>query len=415
MLRQFFIRFHPNSLYYYDMKLQKRLLASLLIASSGLLIAPATAFDTPQPVITLEPGAEAIDFSLEGVDGKTYSLDDFSGSKLLALIFTTNHCPDSRGAWGRIPAIAADYDPADFQLVAINGNNPNSLRPDELGHSVYNDSFEEMKMLAEEEGWKFPYLYDGDTQEVTLAYGAPVTPFVYLFDENRRLQYVGRLDDMRHDPRPTDKSYLRDAIDALLAGEEIAEKQTSGMGCSTKWLWLRDSIERDQKAWESHEVTVDPLDAELAATLRKNNSNNLRLIYIWSTTCGPCIQDFPLYVDTYRRYQNRNFDFITIAIDPPDDSANVLRFLKSEHAALSPRTADSATAEGRSTNNFHFTGEDPEELIKAMNSDWKGPIPFTMLVDPNGEIVWSKGGAEPTDDVAMRRAIVEWFDRRWQD
>jgi len=390
------------------------LVASLIFAGH-CLIASAIAADEPKKVVTLELGASAPDFSLPGVDGKTYSLEDFSDAKVLAVIFTCNHCPDSRGAWGRIPALAKDYDPADFQIVTINSNSVDGLRPDELRFSVHSDSFEEMILLAEDKGLEVPYLYDGDTQEVALAYGPTATPFVFLFDEERKLQYTGRLDDMRHDPRPTDKSYIRDAVDALLAGEEITEKQTSGFGCGIKWSWLRSKVEQDQKAWEAREVSLESLDAELAKSLRANETDNLRLVYIWSTTCGPCIKDFPVYVDTYRRYQNRNFDFVSIAVDPPDNSEDVLKFLETHHAGLSPHTFNSLAAQGRKTNNYHFTGENPDKLVEAMDSDWKGPVPFTLLIAPGGEILWSKDGSESIDPLAMRRAIVEFYDRRWQD
>src|SRR5690606_3096456 len=126
-----------------------------------VLVAMAAGADIPQPMAI---GATAPDFSLPGVDGKTYTLDDFADAKLLVLVFTCNHCPTAQAYEDRIQALANDYRDREVTLVAITPNDPLALRLDELGYSDLGDTFEDTKLRAEHRGFTFPYLYDGDDQ-----------------------------------------------------------------------------------------------------------------------------------------------------------------------------------------------------------------------------------------------------------
>lgn len=174
------------------------------------------ALAAPERPKTLEIGAPAPDFSLPGVDGKTHTLSEYADSKLLVIIFTCNHCPDALAAEGRIKSLTTDYKEKGVTVVAISGNDPLALQLWELGWSVYGDSFEEMKLHAKDQKFNFPYLYDGDTQKTTLAYGAQATPHVFVFDEKRTLRYQGRLDNGRRNFGPASENNTRDALaDAL--------------------------------------------------------------------------------------------------------------------------------------------------------------------------------------------------------
>ena len=134
------------------------------------------------PVKALEISASAVDFALMGVDGKTYSLKDFSGARVLAIIFTCNHCPTAQAYEGRIKKLVADYKEKGVAFVAISPNDPQAVRLDELGYTDLSDSFEEMKIRAKDRDFNFPYLYDGDTETVARAYGPVATPHVFIFD-----------------------------------------------------------------------------------------------------------------------------------------------------------------------------------------------------------------------------------------
>ena len=170
----------------------------------------------------LETGAEAPSFTLPGVDGEDHSLEDYDEDALV-IVFTCNHCPVAKAYEQRLVELQADYE-GDARLLAINPNETENY-PD--------DSFENMVERAEEAGFNFPYLRD-ESQEVAQAYGGECTPHAFVFDEDRRLVYQGAIDDDR-DGEDISEQYVRDAIDAILAGEEYPRETVSPMGCSIKW------------------------------------------------------------------------------------------------------------------------------------------------------------------------------------
>jgi peroxiredoxin len=375
-----------------------------LIGMAAAAVLPLLGQEVPK---VLAIGAAAPDFSLPGTDGKTHTLADFKSAKVLCVIFTCNHCPDSVASAARSEGIYQDYKDKGVALIAVNGNNPDSLTPDELGYSPFGDSFEEMAPFAKDFGWSFPYLYDGEKQEFTTACGAQSTPHVFVFDAERKLRYTGRMDDGRK-PGPVEKSHLRDALDALLAGGEVKETVTRSFGCSTKWLFKKNRVAADQAAWEKKPVTVDDLDVELSKKLRANATNKVRLVNFWSTSCGPCVKEFPDLVDTYRRFQNRPVELITISLDDPAMRPAVSKFLESRHAALSDRTAPSLKEEGRTSNNYHWTGGNPDAMAEAIDGEWSGALPHTVLIAPGGKILWRHTGE--IDVVEVRRQILKGLE-----
>src|SRR3954452_15543529 len=207
---------------------------------------------------TLEIGAAAPDFKLPGVDGKDYSLADFSKAKLLAVIFTCNHCPTAQAYEDRIIQLAADCKDEGVALVAISPNDPKAVRLDALGYTEFSDSLDEMKERAKDRGFKFPYLYDGETQKTSLAYGVLATPQVYLFDQGRKLRYVGRIDDS--DVKTVTSHDARNAIDALLAGKPVPVEKTRVFGCSTKWSDKREDAKKSLEKWDQEKVELASLD-----------------------------------------------------------------------------------------------------------------------------------------------------------
>jgi len=171
------------------------------------------------------------------VDGKTYSLADFKKAPILMVVFLSNHCPYSHAAETRLLPFVAEMKGRGLAVVAINPNHPDAVRIDELGYSKYSDSYEDMKLYAKEQGFTFPYLYDGDTQTTAKAYGALCTPEVFLFDHDRKLRYLGRFDDSRFgDAASVKSSDARNAVEELLAGKPVTTAVTKSFGCSTKWI-----------------------------------------------------------------------------------------------------------------------------------------------------------------------------------
>ena len=172
------------------------LLAAILLAALDVTLAAdkklpnkkGDAHALPAGAHELNIGDPAPDFALPGIDGKTHRLADYKNSKLLMIAFISNHCPDSHAAEGRIKQLLSEMKGKGLTLVAINPNNPDGLRLDELGYSKYNDGFDDMKKYATEEKFNFPYLYDGDTQAVSRAYGPKATPHLFVFDKARKLR-----------------------------------------------------------------------------------------------------------------------------------------------------------------------------------------------------------------------------------
>ncbi len=211
---------------------------------------------------TLPIGSAAPDFSLPGVDGKTYSLTSFAGSKVLVVVFTCNHCPTAQAYEDRLIQLTMDYKDKGVAVVAIMPNDPTSIRLDELGYTDMGDSFEEMKRRAAEKHFNFPYLYDGQTETAAKAYGPIATPHVFVFDQNRKLRYSGRVDDVE---KPTKTPHVRDArnaIDAVLAGQPVPVQTTKVFGCSIKWQEKSDWIEKAKQEWAKEPVKLDTIAAD---------------------------------------------------------------------------------------------------------------------------------------------------------
>jgi peroxiredoxin len=173
----------------------------------------------------LKPGDRAIPFTLPGVDDKQHALADHAGKEAVAVIFSCNHCPYVRAWEDRMVQIQADYADKGVQFIAINANDARRY-PD--------DSFPKMKERASEKGFNFPYLYD-ETQETARAYGAERTPEVFLFDKGGILRYHGAIDDNYGDPKAARNHYLRQALDAVLAGQAPPKVETPPVGCTVKW------------------------------------------------------------------------------------------------------------------------------------------------------------------------------------
>lgn len=372
----------------------------------SLLLAPIL-LTAEEGLATLKIGDPAPDFSLPGIDGKTWTLADFKDGKVLVVFFTSNHCPTSHGAADRIKSFLDDYRSKGMAFVAINPNHPDGLSIDELGYSKYNDGFDDMKLYAAEEGFDFPYLYDGETQNVARAYGCLTTPHVFVFDAERKLRYKGRFDDSRFggDDSTVKSPDTRNAVEALLTGKPVAVPETKPMGCSTKWRSKKTAVAEKMAAWDATPVEVETIDAAGVTALRKNGTNKVRLFNVWATWCAPCVQEFPDLVKTARKFGLRDFEFISISADDPSNAAPVRAFLDKQKAGMAPKLKKSVEAEGRKTNSYLYAGADMDDLMKVLDPEWPGGIPHTVLVDTDGTILWRHNGL--VDGAILRAKILE--------
>ncbi|MEI9893011.1 MAG: TlpA family protein disulfide reductase [Chthoniobacter sp.] len=266
----------------------------------------------------LQIGEAAPDFSLPGIDGKTHTLAEYKDAKLLMVAFLSNHCPSSHAIEGRLKKLLAETKGKGLVFVAINPNNPSGLSIDELGYSKYNDSLEDMKKYAPERGFDFPYLYDGETQAVAHSLWLPGHAACVHLRCRAQAALQGPLRRFEYEDPATVKSPdARNAVEALLAGKEVPVATTKPHGCSTKWNSKSSGIAQKMEKWDKTPVDVEPIDARRAGALRKNGTNKVRLFNVWATWCGPCVQEFPDLVTTARKFDLRNFEFITISLDNP--------------------------------------------------------------------------------------------------
>lgn len=360
-----------------------RFLAFLLIPFAA---GTQTVGQTTHPILPI--GSPAPDFSLPGVDGKTHSLADYASSPILVVVFTCNHCPIAQMYERRIQQLASDYRDKGVAIVAIQPNDPQAIRIDELDSSDLSDSLEEMKIRAEYKHLQYNYLYDGETQSVTRAYGPQATPHVFVFDQTRHLQYEGRFDNSYRIEQVKTQD-ARNAIDTLLQHKEVAVKHTGVFGCSTKWQEKSASrIEALQK------LDAQPVQLKLAAAddlkkLRANPTGKMMLVSFWATWCGSCIHEFADLEDTYRMYSVRDLLYVTVSTNMPDEKEGVLRMLKNKHS----------TAQ-----NLLFASDDTAALQAAFDPKWESAVPYTVLLGADGKVLYQKLG--PVDILELRRTIL---------
>jgi len=181
----------------------------------------------PIPMAGYEVGDIASDFLLKNIDGTMVSLADFDDVEGFLVIFTCNTCPYAIKYEDRIIALDEKYKPKGVPVVAIMPNNT-TMKP--------GDSFENMKIRAQEKGFTFPYLID-ENQEVFPEFGATRTPHVYLLektDQGNVVRYIGAIDDNYQDETQVEDKFVEDAVDAMLMGEEIEVTLTKAIGCTIK-------------------------------------------------------------------------------------------------------------------------------------------------------------------------------------
>jgi peroxiredoxin len=369
--------------------------ALLALASAPLVLTRSrVAFADPPGLKTLEIGAQAPEFSLPGVDDRTYTLKDFADAKVLVVIFTCNHCPTAQAYEARMEKLCRDYKAKGVGLVAISPNDPLAVRLDELGYTDLGDSFQDMKERARDHKYPYPYLYDGETQATAKAYGVLATPHVYVFDAERKLRYVGRFDD--GEVKPPKAHDAINAVDALLAGTPVPVEKTRVFGCSTKWSDKRKDAAASLVKWDAEPVSLKTITNEGAAELARNETKKLRVVNLWATWCGPCVAEMPDFVTMHRMYRKRPFELITISMDEPDKREQALKTLTENHV---------------SATNYILQTDNRDKFGDALDRQWPGPLPYTLLIAPGGKVLYRKTGA--IDPLELKRAVVAFTGRTY--
>lgn len=349
-----------------------------------------------EKIETVDIGSKAPEFNLPGVDGRRYTLSDFSRADVLVIIFTCNHCPTAQAYEDRMKKLAADYLNKGVALVAISPNDPQAVRLDELGYSDMSDSFEEMKIRAKDMEYNFPYLYDGEDQQVSHAYGPQRTPHVFIFDKQRTLRYEGRIDDSEK-PERVKVQDTRRAIDALLAGRNVPVVKTPTIGCSIKWSDKRGSAKQSLENWAKEPVTLERIDVKSIEKLVKNDSGKLRVINVWASWSRPSVAQLAEFVTINRMYRRRDFEMNTISIDSPSRRDEVLSLLKKQQASCW---------------NYIYDSEDEYPLMATVDNNLLGGIPYTIIIRPGGEVLYRYLGI--VNPLELKKTIVAYLGRYYQ-
>ena len=303
-------------------------------------------------------------------------------------MFECNHCPVSQLYESRIEKALSGLPRKGVTFVAINPNNPKSIRLNELGYTDVTDSLAEMKIRTAFRHIDWPYLYDGETQGVSIKFGVVATPHIYLFDQDRKLQYQGRIDDNQREDLVKSQD-ARNAIDALLAGQPVPVTETHAFGCTTKWMSKATGVEEEWAKIQAEPVAVDMVGADDLKKLRANATGKVLLVSFWSTGCSACVSQFLDLETTYRMYRLRSFDFVTVSTDSPADDPAVLAFLKKQYA---------------SSSNKQIATADVNSLQAAVGAKWKPGSAFTMVIAPDGKVLYQKEGK--VDILELRRVIL---------
>ncbi|AEU36566.1 redoxin domain-containing protein [Granulicella mallensis] len=338
------------------------------------------------PILAL--GSPAPNFALPGVDGKIHKLSDYASSPVLVVVFTCNHCPIAQMYERRIEQLYEEGSKRGVAVVAIQGNDPKATTTEELDSSDIGDTLDEMKTRVQYKHLHYPYLYDGATQSVTRAYGPQATPHVFIFDKERHLRYEGRMDNSyRIEMVKTQDA--RYAIEALLANKPVPVTHTGVFGCSTKWQDKEPLRTAYEQKLEAQPVTVEPIDAQGLKKLRANAGDNYTLVSFWATWCGSCVAEFSDLQDTFRMYTDRGFKLVTVSANMPDEKPGVLRLLQQKHAT---------------SRNLLFASDDTAALQAAFDPKWQSAVPYTVLLGPNGKVLYSSLGS--VDMLELRRKIL---------
>jgi thiol-disulfide isomerase/thioredoxin len=252
-----------------------------------------------------------------------------------------------------------------------------------------------MKIRATQVGFEFPYLYDGETQQTSTAFGVLATPHVFLFDEARKLRYAGRIDDDEI-KQPTSHD-ARNALNELLAGKPVSIPETRVFGCSTKWADKRQSAIDSLAEWNKEKAELKVVKpAELKQRLTEK-SEKYRLVNVWATWCAPCVEEMDELVTMHRMYRKRRqFELITVSADSLDAAEDAERVLN---------------AKACSASNYILDSERRDDLFESVDPKWQGAVPYTLLISPEGEVIHRIHGE--FDALALKREIVKHIGRTY--
>ena len=336
-------------------------------------------------------GTAAPDFALKGTDDKIHTLAEFSKGKVLVVLFESVHCPVSENYEERMRALYDAYHGKGVEFVAINPNSPKAVRLDELGYTDLTDDPADMKIRVHDRKIPWPWISDGETQATAQKFGAVATPHVFIFDQDRKLRYEGRIDDNQNE-KLVKVHDAHDAIEALLSGGTVAVPHRPAFGCSTKWLSKAGDVQKEAERIHAAPVELKTSSAGDVTALRANAGDNVTVVHFWSTGTPNGDKSLKELVTTYWMYKGRSYNFVTVNTDPAASMAKATDVLKAQYAA---------------NMNLQLSPADLKTVETAFGTTWRPNEEFTAVIAPGGKLVYAHKG--PIDILDVRHAVLSSF------
>jgi hypothetical protein len=316
------------------------------------------------------------EFSLMGVDYKTYTNKDLNGLNGTLLVFLSNHCKFSQTFQQFLVHSNRKWNNQGIKLIAISPNHEKAVLPDEMAFSEVGDSFEEMVLRAQTQNYNFAYIYDGKNQIITKSIETKITPSAYLFDRQGELVYSGRIGDHEM-PNDYEKSELHQNIVKLINKEKVEYNRTKIHGTAIKFKKDIRFAENLAKRYAEETIRLNYADERKLNFFIEQETNYPRFFYVWSLENNPDVtRENLIKISTvYKIFRKRGIKVFTVCICKPEDQSKVLEILKQTQL---------------SSFNFYTGGTEVSKLVTLRSQEGKRITPFGRIIQGDNSLAYGK-------------------------
>jgi hypothetical protein len=316
------------------------------------------------------------EFSLMGVDYKTYTNKDLNGLNGTLLVFLSNHCKFSQTFQQFLVHSNKKWINQGIKLIAISPNHEKAILPDEMAFSEVGDSFEEMVLRAQTQNYNFAYIYDGKNQIITKSIETKITPSAYLFDSQGELVYSGRIGDHEM-PNDCEKSELHQNIVKLINKEKVEYNRTKIHGTAVKFKKDIRFAENLAKRYAEETIRLNYADERKLNFFIEQETNYPRFFYVWSLENNPDVtRENLIKISTvYKIFRKRGIKVFTVCICKPKDQSKVLEILKQTQL---------------SSLNFYTGGTEVSKLVTLRSQEGKRITPFCRIIQGDNSLAYGK-------------------------
>lgn len=316
------------------------------------------------------------EFSLMGVDYKTYTNKDLNGLNGTLLVFLSNHCKISQTFQQFLIHSNRKWNNQGIKLIAISPNHEKAVLPDEMAFSEVGDSFEEMVLRAQTQNYNFAYIYDGKNQIITKSIETKITPSAYLFDSQGELVYSGRIGDHEM-PNDYEKSELHQNIVKLINKEKVEYNRTKIHGTAIKFKKDIRFAENLAKRYAEETIRLNYADERKLNFFIEQETNYPRFFYVWSLENNPDVtRENLIKISTvYKIFRKRGIKVFTVCICKPEDQSKVLEILKQTQL---------------SSLNFYTGGTEVSKLVTLRSQEGKRITPFCRIIQGDNSLAYGK-------------------------